>query len=152
MSVPPVGERPTCSGHFTWYPDPKVATGVVVSRDEEILLVLRDHEPAYGRWSFPSGFVDAGEIVEQAAAREVREEAGLEVAIDDLLGVYSESGNQVIFVAYAGHVTGGTLAPGEEASDARFFHPDELPPLPFPHDGDVMAAWQQFRSMRRLSE
>src|SRR5690606_31071766 len=103
IPAPPEGEPPRCPrGDFTWWPDPKVATGVVVERDGRILLVRRNHEPAMGEWSFPSGFVDAGEVVEAAAAREVWEETGLGVRLEGLLGVYSEAGDPVIFVAYAG--------------------------------------------------
>ncbi len=137
------GERPACpAGDYTWYPDPKVAVGVVVARGDEILLVQRNHEPAMGRWAFPSGFVDAGEVVEDAARREVWEETGVEVRLDGLLGVYSEPGNQVVFVAYAGAPVAGEPAPGDEATAVGYFPVDALPDLPFPHDAQVVAAWR----------
>ena len=128
---------------YVQYRDPKVAAGVVATTPAgRILLVRRNHEPALGRWSFPSGYVDAGEVVEQAAAREVREEAGVEVRIDRLLGVYSEPGEAVIFVAYAGEVVGGEPAPGDEAFEVALFAPDELPDLPFSHDAAIIEAWR----------
>jgi NADH pyrophosphatase NudC (nudix superfamily) len=76
-------ECPTCG--FVQWANPKVAAGVVAQRDGRILLVRRNHEPMLGRWSFPSGFVDAGEVVEEAAAREASE-AGVRVRVDGLLG------------------------------------------------------------------
>src|SRR5687767_11690657 len=95
--------RGVCSGcgrvHFD---DPKVAVGVVVDLDGRIVLGRRGHEPNMGRWSFPSGYVDAGEKVEDAAVREVEEETGIKVRIDRLLGVYSTPGERTIFIAYAG--------------------------------------------------
>lgn len=130
---------------YVQYRDPKVAAGVVATIEGRILLVRRNHEPARGRWSFPSGYVDAGEAVEAAAVREVREETGVEVRIERLLGVYSGPGEDVIFVAYAGEVTGGEPAPGDEASEVALFAPDELPALPFPHDDAIIEAWRASR-------
>ena len=112
---------------FTWYRDPKVAVGVVVEdADGRILLTRRNHEPRMGEWAFPSGFVDAGEVVEEAAAREVREEAGVGVSIDALLGVYSESDEPVIFIAYAGSITDGDQTAGDEASEVAAFDANAL--------------------------
>lgn len=125
-----------------WYHDPKVATGVVVEHEGRILLVRRNHEPMLGRWAFPSGYVDAGEVVEEAAAREVREETGVEVALDRLLGVWSHVGDPVIFIAYAGHRVAGEAVSGDEAFEVAWFAPDALPDLPFPHDEQVIAAWR----------
>lgn len=127
---------------YVWYADPKVGTGVVVDDGAgRILLVRRNHEPRMGQWAFPSGFVDAGEVVEDAAAREVREETGVEVRLDRLLGVYSTAGDPVVFVAFAGTIVAGTPAPGDEALEVRLFASDALPPLAFEHDQRIMAAW-----------
>ncbi|MGE3857367.1 MAG: NUDIX hydrolase [Dehalococcoidia bacterium] len=132
---------------YTWYRDPKVAVGVVVTDTAgRVLLVRRNHDPALGRWAFPSGFVDAGEVLEAAAAREAREEAGVEVAVEALLGAWSEPGEPVIFIAYAGSITGGTPAAGDEAIEVALFAPDDLPPLAFVHDDQVMAAWRAHRA------
>ncbi len=137
---------------YRWYPDPKVAVGVLVSGGERttpgLLLVRRNHEPALGAWAFPSGFVDAGEVLEDAAAREVREETNVEVAIDGLVGAWSTAGNPVVFLAYSGHVVAGTPSPGDEAYEVAWFPVDALPPLAFDHDAEVVAAWQR----RRASE
>src|SRR5690606_19674720 len=130
---------------YRWYPDPKVAVGVLVTDpragaagEGKLLLVRRNHEPALGAWAFPSGYVDAGEVLEEAAAREVREEATVEVAIDGLLGAWSEAGTPVIFIAYAGRLVSGTPSPGEEASEVGWFAPEALPPLAFEHDDEVV--------------
>ena len=131
---------PQCG--YVYFNDPKVAVGVVAQRRGRLLLVRRNHEPHVGEWSFPSGFVDAGEALEEAALRETREETGLDVRIERLLGVYSSAGERVIFVAYAGRVTGGRIEVGAECQDVRFFPPDRLPPLAFPHDPAILRAWR----------
>lgn len=143
------GARPTCTrcGHVDWA-DPKVAAGVVVERFGKVILVRRSREPMYGQWSFPSGFVDAGEIVEEAAAREVLEETGVTVSIQQLLGVFSSHNNPVIFVAYAGIATSGEPRPADDVMETGLFSPDALPELAFPHDSGILDAWHHFRNKR----
>ena len=134
----------TCG--YVRYADPKLATGVVAEHDGRILLVRRNHEPMYGRWSFPSGFVDAGEVVAEAAAREAREETGVEVRVEKLLGVFSRRGDPVVFVAYAATVVAGEPTPGDEAFEVGYFAPDALPDLAFPHDPAILEAWHAWRA------
>ena len=128
---------------YRWYADPKVAAGVVVTdATGRILLVRRNHEPAMGRWAFPSGYVDAGEVLEEAAAREVREETGVEVRLERLLGAWSHAGEAVVFLAYAGRHIDGVAIAGPEAYEVGWFSPEALPPLAFPHDDNIIAAWR----------
>ena len=125
------------------FDDPKVAAGILAQRRGRLLLVRRNHEPHLGEWSFPSGYVDAGEALEEAAVRETKEETGLNVRIERLLGAYSTGGERVIFIAYAARVTGGRIQIGAECQDVRFFPPDALPPLAFPHDAAILRAWRK---------
>ena len=71
-------QRPVCPKcrRIVYY-DPKVAATSVVERDGNILMVRRANQPGYGLWSMPGGYVDRGEVVEQAASREGLEETGL---------------------------------------------------------------------------
>lgn len=123
--------------------DPKVAVVVIASQDSRILMVKRDIDPMMGRWSFPSGYVDRGEVVEEAAVREVREETNVDVSLDTLLGVYSRRGAPVVLVAYAASIVGGSPQAGDEAQAVKLFSSDELPPLPFPDDDAIIADWRR---------
>ena len=134
---------------FVVFLDPKVAAAVLVEIDDRLVMVRRGIEPAMGRWAFPSGYVDRGEALETAAVREVREETGLEVRVTRLVGVYSTPGEAVILAAYAAEWVGGCLLAGADADEVGLFSADELPPLPFPHDYDILRDW---RSMRRESD
>ncbi|MCH8310057.1 MAG: NUDIX domain-containing protein [Chloroflexi bacterium] len=142
-------QRPKCrSCGLVVYFDPKIAAVVLVSQRDDLLFVRRAIEPMLGRWSFPSGYVDRGEVVEHAAVREVREETNLDVELTGLVGVYSSDGNPVVLIAYAARVTGGNLRAGEETQDARFFPIDALPDLPFPHDDQILGDWAHLSQVR----
>jgi ADP-ribose pyrophosphatase YjhB (NUDIX family) len=70
------------------YPErPIVAVGVAVRRDDQVLVVQRGREPSLGMWTIPGGVVDLGECMRDAAAREVREECGIEVEVGRVVGI-----------------------------------------------------------------
>ena len=126
---------------FVFYLDPKVAVGTII-RDEasRIVLVRRAIEPGYGKWVYPGGYVDRGELVKDAAVREAREEAGLDVRLDHLINVYSYPGRAPVVIVYAASIVGGTLAVDDEGLEARFFEPHEIPwsELAFPSTNDAL--------------
>ncbi len=136
--------RPTCPVcGFIYYLDPKVAVAVVLGDERGVLLGRRGIDPRSGYWSFPAGYVNRGEKLEEAAVREVLEELSLQVEVTGLVGVYSRSGDAVVLIVYAGEVVGGALrVDGREVLEARWFDPAELPDeLAFPHDKAVVEDW-----------
>jgi ADP-ribose pyrophosphatase YjhB (NUDIX family) len=122
-------ERPHCAAcGFVHYLDPKVAVGTIIDvGDGNVLLVRRAIEPGYGKWVFPGGYVDRGEVVERAAMREAREETGLDVRLGGLVGIYSYEGRTPVVIVYAAEAAGGTLAIDDESLDARAFAPEAIP-------------------------
>jgi ADP-ribose pyrophosphatase YjhB (NUDIX family) len=146
-------ERPTCPAcGFIYYVDPKVAVAVILGDEQGVLLGRRLVDPGAGLWSFPAGYVNRGEILEEAAAREVLEELGLAVRLTGLVGVYSERGSPVVLVVYAGEVDAGEPRPdGHEVSEVRRFALDALPEgMAFPHDRRVLADWKLARQTGSL--
>ena len=113
---------------FVFYLDPKVAVGTII-RDQEsrIVLVRRAIDPGYGKWVFPGGYVDRGELVPVAAVREAREEAGLDIRLDRLLNIYSYPGRAPVIIVYVASILGGELACDDEGLEAGFFHAHEIP-------------------------
>ena len=108
--------------------DPKVAVGTIIAtEDGKVVLVRRAIEPGYGLWVFPGGYVDKGEVVTDAAIREAREEAGLEIRLDRLLNVYSYAGRPLVVIVYAATAIGGELGHDEECLEVRLFAEDEIP-------------------------
>jgi len=113
---------------------PSVAA-VITNGDGHVILQLR---PDNGLWGLPGGSVEIGESVTTAILREVLEETGLTVAIDRLVGVYSEPAFQVvrypdgnvihyINTMFACRIVGGTLQTCDESLDLQFFDPAHLP-------------------------
>ena len=112
---------------------PVPCVGAVITDGGQILLIRRGHEPEAGRWSLPGGRIEAGETDQQALVREVREETGLEVTPGRLIGAVDRprpDGRVLVIRDYAATVTGGTLAAGDDAADARWFSMRDLAGLP----------------------
>jgi 8-oxo-dGTP diphosphatase len=104
------------------------AGAVVRDASGRLLLVRRAHEPAIGKWSLPGGRIEPGETPAHAAAREVREETGLEVEIGELLQTVDIWGGYRVH-DFAATVLGGQLRAGDDASDVRWCAPDEVTAL-----------------------
>ena len=136
--------RPVCPAcDFVAYLDPKVAAGVIVTIDDKVVLLKRNIEPGFGKWVFPGGYVDAGEPTDVAAVREAREEVGLEVEVNELLGILSYEGNRVILIVYAGQVVGGKLEGNFESQAVETFAPADIPwdELAFDTTTEALKTW-----------
>ncbi|CAA9318061.1 MAG: hypothetical protein AVDCRST_MAG07-1604 [uncultured Frankineae bacterium] len=135
------GQHPVCTGcGRTHFRDPKVGVGVVVhDAHGRLLLVRRGVGPGKGLWALPAGFVDADEDPRLAAARETREETGLQVEVGAVVDVYPTPGpsGASFFLAFRARVVGGELAAADDALDAAFFGLDELPELAFESTRDA---------------
>jgi len=137
---------------FVFYLDPKVAVGTVIrDSDDRIVLVKRAIEPGYGKWVYPGGYVDRGELVQDAAVREAREEAGLQVRLERLINVYSYPGRAPVVIVYSATIVGGTLMVDDEGLEARFFHAEEIPwdDLAFPSTHDALREYLGALAARR---
>ncbi|MGO9621574.1 MAG: NUDIX hydrolase [Desulfobaccales bacterium] len=121
-------ERLVCSQcDYVLYVDPKVAVIAVVPKDGGVVMTRRRVNPGYGLWVLPGGFMDVGELLEDAVIREVEEEANIKVRVDRLLGVYSYQDSNVVVVAYLTEYLEGQMAPGEEVLDIEVFADGEIP-------------------------
>lgn len=112
---------------FVFYLGPKLVAGAIFELDGEIVLVQRDIEPGYGKWTFPGGFVERGERAEAAARREVFEESGLLIEVGVIIGLYTYEGEVPAIAVFAARVTGGEPTPLDETMDVRGFPRDGLP-------------------------
>jgi ADP-ribose pyrophosphatase YjhB (NUDIX family) len=122
-------ERPVCERcNFVVYHDPKVAVGTIIrSAGDRLVLVRRAIEPGYGKWVFPGGYVDRGELLTAAAMREAREECGLDVRLDGLVDIYSYAGRAPIIVVFGATAVGGSLRCDDECLETAEFDPAAIP-------------------------
>lgn len=99
-------------------------------RQGRLVLVRRGRPPFKGAWCLPGGFVEWNERVEDACARETKEETGLTVRVGELLGVYSDPGRDPrghnVTILYAAKPMSGRLKGGDDAAEARWVAPREL--------------------------
>jgi ADP-ribose pyrophosphatase YjhB (NUDIX family) len=117
-----------CGGcGFVFYLGPKLVAGAIFEMDGEVVLIQRDIEPGYGKWTFPGGFVERGEKAEDAARREVLEESGLEIEVGDIIGLYTYEGEVPAIAVFAARVVGGEPTPLDETMDVKGFPRDGLP-------------------------
>lgn len=141
--------RPCCSNSecgFVYFLDPKVVTVVLVEHEGRVLLGKRNINPGWGKWSFPGGYVNRGERVEEAAIREVKEETNLDIKLDSLLGVFSEEGNPVVLLVYQAQLVGevSEMRPQEEeVMELGFFGLDEIPELAFQSEPRIIEELRQ---------
>jgi len=116
---------------------PWLTVDAVIEKNGKLLLVKRANPPFEGAYALPGGFVEAGETVEEAVAREVKEETGLRTAVIGLFGVYSDPARDprghTVSVVFRLAIRGGSLMGGDDAAEAAFFPIQDLPPLAFDH-------------------
>lgn len=134
-------ERLVCEQcEYVFFLDPKVAAGTIFAIEGKIVLARRAIEPAYGKWVFPGGFVDRGETIEAAALRETREEVSVDVALGELLNVYSYQHTPVVVLVYAAEVIGGEPVAADECLEVHSYEPGKIPwdELAFPSTRDAL--------------
>ena len=120
-------EQQVCSRcRFVYYLNPKVVAATIPEQDGAVLLTRRSINPGRGLWTFPGGFVDFGEAVTDAAARETFEETGLKVDLTGLLNVYTYPDAPVIIV-YRARVVGGTLTTCDENDACEWVSAGNIP-------------------------
>lgn len=132
---------PACG--YVHYRTPGVGAAVVIMDEEGRLLMVKRGPTATraGLWSIPAGYVDYGEDVRDAARRELEEETGLMAELGRVVHVASnfhDPEKLTVGVWFAGEVVGGELQAGDDAVEVGWFALDELPPLAFATDVELL--------------
>lgn len=146
---------PDCD--FVHFRNPGVGAAVLIRDDGgRVLLIKRGpHSTRPGLWAIPAGFVDYGEEIRAAAARELFEETGLHAEVGEAVHVASnfhDPAKLTVGIWFAGTVTGGTLLAGDDAAEVGYFGLDELPPLAFETDAALFRSLGAPTASRHASD
>jgi ADP-ribose pyrophosphatase YjhB (NUDIX family) len=109
------------------YQNPRLITGVVPEYEGRILLCRRAIEPRRGYWTFPAGFMENGETLQQGAAREAQEEALADVEIGSLLSVVHVLSAHQVHVFFRGKLRSPSFGVGPESLEVKLVAPEEIP-------------------------
>ena len=120
------------------YPSrPILGVGVVVWHDDRVLLIRRDKAPRRGQWSLPGGAQKLGETVAEAARREVKEEADLEIDLGEIVAtvdlIERDEDHRVRYhytlVDFVAEAASAVLRAGSDAAEALWFEVAEIETL-----------------------
>jgi ADP-ribose pyrophosphatase YjhB (NUDIX family) len=100
------------------------AFAIIFNENEEVLL---SHRRDMDIWNLPGGGVEPHEMPDEAVIREVKEETGMDVTIERLVGVYGKVEKDELVFAFVCQVTGGQLILTDEADQHNYFAGDVIP-------------------------
>ena len=117
---------PSCS--YVYFDNPVPIVALILRKDDLFLMVQRKIDPP-GRFAAVAGYLEKDESAEEAGVREAKEEIGLDVAIERIIGTYScrSIGMNAVYISCFAKVIGGELDLGPEIADAKYFTWDDLP-------------------------
>jgi len=102
----------------------------IITKNKEFVLIKRRNEPFKDHWAIPGGFIDYGELVENAALREAKEETGIDVKIKKLFDVYSDPKRDprghTITIVYLANGDFSKIKADSDASDAQIISFDDI--------------------------
>jgi NAD+ diphosphatase len=146
--------RPVCAScGFIQFHDPKVAVIALITCDDHVVLTQRAVNPQKDKWTLPGGYMDAGEMPEEALQRELIEEIGLPVIVNGLIQIMpmlaedaaGQYVNRGIVLAYSASPRSGKLDILQSKDDvqaAQWFTQQNIPPnLAFESTYELLARW-----------
>lgn len=139
---------PSCGAAIDPLPFPAVTVDAIIETEPGHVLLVQRKYPPLG-WALPGGFVDVGETLEDACAREVKEETGLVVTGLTQMRTYSDPSrdprHHTVSTVFVARVADGTPRAADDAADLASFALDRLPPLAFDH-GRILGDYRAWRA------
>jgi len=134
-----------CDERFYYNSIPCV--GALIVDRNRVLLVKRNQTPFKGYWDIPGGFLEAGEHPEKGIMREVFEETGLRVKLNEILGIfmdkYGRKRKDTLNIYYIAKIIGGEMRAGSDAAALKWFSKNNLPKrIAFRNGRQALEAWQ----------
>ena len=128
------------------YLNSKPTASTLIVDGNKVLLGKRRIEPKKGKWDVIGGFLEYSEHPEDGAKREAKEETGLDIEIEKLLGIfmdeYETDKYATLNICYVARVVGGEETPGDDIEELKWFEPTELPKdIAFKNGKDMLEEW-----------
>ncbi|MDF1645671.1 MAG: NUDIX hydrolase [Legionellaceae bacterium] len=121
-------ERQLCNHcHTVFYQNPKVIVGAVVTYQGKYLLCRRNIEPQIGLWTYPAGFLENNETIEEGAIRETYEESKATIDILQLLETYSLTAVKQVHIIYSAEMRSSHFEVTAESSEVKLFDKADIP-------------------------
>jgi ADP-ribose pyrophosphatase YjhB (NUDIX family) len=154
LRIPPGDNLPryVCDACGTiHYQNPKLVVGCVPEYDGEIVLCRRAIEPRRGFWTVPAGFYENNETLQQAAARESREEALIDVEVGPLLCIAHAMYANQVHVFFRGRMKSASHGAGVESLETKLVRPEDIPwsELAFPSTDFALRCYLDDRAGER---
>lgn len=132
---------PECD--YIEYQNPKMVVGTIIAHHKKVLLCKRAIEPQKGLWTLPAGYMELEETSEEGAVREAYEEAGVDIEITGIVGIFNLPHISQVQLIYKGVMLDDKIEPGPESLEAKFFAWDEIPwkELAFPTVEMALQYW-----------
>lgn len=102
-------------------------TGIILNDKNEILLFKYNYRQT--EWGLPGGYIKAKEHPQEALEREIEEESGFIVSVDEELKIRTDREAARVDISFVGKLMGGEFEKSSEVVDAKFFAFDDLPML-----------------------
>lgn len=132
---------------WTHYDNPNPVVVILGSYPDDplrrVVMIRRKNNPGQGGWALPGGHVDHAEIVQEAAIREFKEETGLDIELEELVGAWTTNPTSVnrVVIAYLARVVGGTMMSGDDAADVQLFSQEDCPQAVFGSHAKMIKDW-----------
>ncbi len=114
---------------FVFWNNPKPVVSVLLEKEGRILMLKRAHEPFKRYWVLPGGFMEYDETPEEAIKREAKEEAGIDIIVDKLIGVYQIDDDPRgihVDIIFSGKWS-GVISLDEDLGEYKSFKTNKLP-------------------------
>jgi ADP-ribose pyrophosphatase YjhB (NUDIX family) len=138
-------ERTVCPEcDYIEYKNPLVVNVIVAVYGDEFLLCRRAIDPRKGFWTLPGGYMENGESPQDGAAREAKEEAGVNIKTGALIALYQPQKKNEVMMIFRGELPSREAVAGVESLEVKFFKWDDIPwkELAFPFIPEALLAYK----------
>ena len=109
------------------YKNPKIITGTVTYKENQVLLCKRAINPRYGLWTLPAGFLENNETIEEGSLRETKEETNANVKIKSLYAIFNIPQISQIYMLYLADLGEENFGATSESLEVKLFSENKIP-------------------------